>query len=86
MAYFSNGTDGEVFDNECQGCKYGYSEDGNVNCPIQYVQLVYNYDACNNKIATKILNDLVKNDGTCEMKKAFSKDFKTDAHNLKLNF
>ena len=79
MAYFSNGTDGSVFDEECIGCKYGQE-----NCPIQYVQQEYNYDACNNKVARKILDHLVSNDGKCTMKNRFSKDLKTDAQNLKL--
>ena len=73
MAYFSNGTEGSVFDVECEGCKYG--EEG---CPIAYVQMEYNYTAQSNKIAKSILNCLVKDDGTCVMKKSFSRDFKTD--------
>jgi len=70
MAYFSNGTEGMVFDEECMSCRYGQDP-----CPIAMVQMHYNYDAVNNKVARKILNDLVKNDGTCTMKKTFSKDF-----------
>lgn len=70
MAYFPNGSAGEVFDNQCLKCKYG--EKG---CPIWLVQVNYNYDACNNEVATKILNDLIKDDGTCEMYKEFEKDF-----------
>lgn len=73
MAYFSNGSEGSVFDQECAKCKYGQEA-----CPIALVQLTYNYDACNNDVATKILNDLVRNDGTCTMKKTFNKDFKSD--------
>lgn len=73
MAYFANGSEEAVFDQECSNCKYG--EDA---CPIALVQMTYNYDACNNKTARAILNDLVKDDGTCEMKKVFSKDLKSD--------
>lgn len=62
MAYFSNGSEGMAFDNQCAKCKYGM-----LPCPIAWVQMNYNYDAVNNKTATKILNDLVKNDGTCQM-------------------
>ena len=79
MAYFSNGSEGEYFDKECSTCKYGQE-----SCPIAFVQLEHNYEACNNKTARAILDTLVKNDGTCMMKKTFSKDFKVDAHNLKL--
>ena len=38
-------------------------------------QAVYNYDACNNEVARKILDSLIANDGTCEMYKTFEKDF-----------
>ena len=70
MAYFSNGSEGAVFDEQCSMCKYGDRP-----CPIFWVQMEYNYDACNNETARKILNDLVKDDGTCEMFKAFKEDF-----------
>lgn len=62
MAYFSNGTEGMVFDEQCSRCRYG---DG--YCPIWSVQKSYNYDACNNKTARAILDELVKQDGTCAM-------------------
>jgi hypothetical protein len=55
MAYFSNGTEGEQFHNECGECILDECE-----CPIVGVQLHFNYEACNNKTATAILNDLVK--------------------------
>jgi len=62
MAYFSNGTAGEVFDAQCMKCKYGQKR-----CPILSVQYRYNYDAVNNATATAILDKLVKNNGTCMM-------------------
>lgn len=70
MAYFSNGSEGMVFDEECSTCKYAQKA-----CPIAFVQVWYNYDAVNNETATKILDDLVSNDGTCAMKKEFKDDF-----------
>jgi hypothetical protein len=73
MAYFSNGTEGEVFDEQCAQCRYGEKP-----CPIELVQMLYNYDACNNEVATKILNRLVKQDGTCTMFETFKEDFKID--------
>jgi hypothetical protein len=60
MAYFANGSEGMVFD--CEDCKYQLEP-----CPIALVQMEFNYDACNNEVATKILDSLVKNDGTCMM-------------------
>ena len=64
MAYFSNGTEGMCFDDECSDCKYGQDA-----CPIAFVQTLYNYDAVNNDVATRILDHLVSNDGKCSMKK-----------------
>ena len=64
MAYFSNGSEGMCFDEECASCKYGEEP-----CPIAIAQSKYNYAACNNKTARAILDMLVKDDGTCEMKK-----------------
>lgn len=55
MAYFSNGSEGEVFDAECAECPLGEKP-----CPIAGVHMIYNYKACNNEVATAILNDLVK--------------------------
>jgi hypothetical protein len=70
MAYFSNGSEGECFENECAKCKYG-----ELPCPIALVQFTYNYEACNNPVATKILDRLVSNKGECSMRKMFKKDF-----------
>ena len=72
MAYFSNGSDpgGVRFSDECESCRYGQKP-----CPIAGVQFNYNYDAVGNKTATEILDDLVKNDGRCEMFRVFQKDF-----------
>lgn len=66
MAYFANGSEGDVFDNQCAICKFGDKP-----CPIAYVQMTYNYDAVNNDTATKILGELVMDDGTCLMLKRF---------------
>ncbi len=79
MAYFSNGSEGMVFDDQCQKCKYGQKP-----CPIALVQINYNYDACNNDVATKILDSLVKDDGTCAMWKTFETDFAIDPNQLEL--
>lgn len=69
MAYFSNGSEGECFDNQCSRCKYG-----NEPCPIAFVQLQFNYDAANNKTATAILDSLVKQNGDCTMFAEFKHD------------
>ena len=70
MAYFSNGSEGSCFDEQCLECKYG-----DMPCPIAWVQGYYNSDACNNETARAILDELVKQDGTCMMFKMAEKDF-----------
>lgn len=79
MAYFSNGTEGMAFDDQCGRCKYGQ-----LPCPIAAVQMHYNYDAANNKVATDILKGLVKDDGTCEMWVTFKQDLAIDPNQLSL--
>ena len=66
MAYFSNGCCGEVFDEECCRCKFGQGP-----CPIALAQVIYNYDAVGNQVATDILDGLVKNNGECVMLRTF---------------
>ena len=73
MAYFSNSSDGAVFDEQCSKCKYGQD-----SCPIANAQFLYNYDACNNKVATDILNTIVNENGICQMRDTFKKDLATD--------
>lgn len=70
MAYFANGNERMCFDEQCARCKYGEKP-----CPIALVQFDYNYEACNNQLASSILNQLVKNNGDCTMFLAFKKDF-----------
>jgi hypothetical protein len=71
MAYFSNSSEGELFADECADCIFGERP-----CPIAMVQMNYNYEAANNETATDILNDLVKNDGTCMMLHEFGKELR----------
>ncbi len=65
MAYFANGTEGEVLDDQCARCPYGEEP-----CPIALAHHIHNYDACNNEIARAILSLLVNDDTKdCEMLK-----------------
>jgi len=79
MAYFANGSEGEVFDEQCGRCKYGQHP-----CPIAAVQILYNYDAVNNKTATDILSSLVKDNGTCTMYEMAKEDFFVNTDQLEL--
>jgi len=69
MAYFANGSEGSSFEEQCSKCKYGKEP-----CPIAYVQLQFNYEACNNEVATSILAELVKDNGDCVMFNTFETD------------
>jgi len=81
MAYFSNGSEGTVFDDQCARCKYGTKP-----CPIAFVQMDANYDQHDDPsgTATKILDHLVKNDGTCTVYEMAKLDFGIDPDQLKL--
>jgi hypothetical protein len=81
MAYFSNGSEGMVFDDQCCRCKYG-----RLACPIAFVQQDFNYDQHKDQSGTaqKILGHLVKPDGTCTMWDAFRADFEIDPSQLEL--
>jgi len=79
MAYFSNGSEGTVFDDQCGRCKYG-----ELACPIAFAQMNWNYEACNVPVAREILDSLVKDDGTCTMHEEFKEDFFKDPDQMKL--
>jgi len=70
MGYFANSTEGMYFDEQCSKYKYGDKA-----CPIALVQISYNYETANNKVATNILNTLVKDNGDCMMFLEFKEDF-----------
>lgn len=45
MAYFSNGTEGEMYEAEyCNNCVHQKPDDG--GCPVLLLHLLYNYDQC----------------------------------------
>ena len=56
MGYFSNGTEGEIYQEQfCERCIHG--ED----CAVLEAHMIYNYDDCNNK--ESILHILIPRDG-----------------------
>lgn len=75
MAYIPNGScpSAERFANDCARCRYGETF-----CPIQHVQSVYNYEACNNVVARAILGSLVDDDGNCKVLECFRDDLLTE--------
>lgn len=68
MAYFANGTEADILDQQCEKCLYGMSDD--ILCPISAVQLTYNYDQRDNEKLAEAMNLLINNDGLCLMRKA----------------
>jgi hypothetical protein len=64
MAYFSNGTEGMVLDNQCSECIYGEEP-----CPIALMQLEFNYEQIGNTLARRIMDTLIDEKGICQMKK-----------------
>ena len=84
MAYFSNGSEGECFDEQCGRCKYGQ-----LPCPIALIQMTYNYDQITSKnkgdnTAFQIMDELVKGDGTCTMFEMAKADFEIDPNQMSL--
>lgn len=81
MAYFSNGSEGFYFEEQCSRCKYGDKP-----CPIAWVQFNWNYDQIKDTTGTSraILNHLVKNDGTCSMYEMDKSTFFKDKNQMEL--
>ena len=62
MGYFSNGTEGEMYEEEyCSKCIH--ERPGVETCAVLQAHLIYNYDECNKK--DSILHMLIPRDG-CE--------------------
>ena len=68
MAYFSNGSEGEILDNQCAECRIPQD----VPCPVLYVQMAYNYDQLDEDgeetLTSEVMNCLVDKKGICKMK------------------
>lgn len=69
MAYFSNGTEGSILDEQCAVCPIG--SDPDAPCPVLLVQLHYNYKQLKegNKQLRKAMNLLINKEGICQMRK-----------------
>ncbi len=70
MAYFSNGTEGMILDEQCSQCPVGESEDS--CCPVHAIQMLYNYDQLKkgNEQLREAMNLLVDGKGKCQMRVA----------------
>ena len=64
MAYFSNGTEGDILDRQCAECL------PHDPCPIAKVQVRFNYTQCKKgqEELRRCMNMLVDEEGQCLMK------------------
>ncbi len=62
MAYFSNGTEGEMYKEQwCERCIHdGHGENA---CPVWTMHLTYNYDQFENPDVKAILHQLIPRNG-----------------------
>lgn len=63
MAYFSNGTEGEKLDQQCDECPLGQGP-----CPVFLVQMLHNYDQCDNEKLKAAMNLLIDERGICQVR------------------
>jgi hypothetical protein len=63
MAYFSNGSEGEILEAQCEVCPLGEQP-----CPIMAVQLLHNYDQVGNDKLRAAMNLLVDERGICQLR------------------
>jgi hypothetical protein len=63
MAYFANGCEGEMLSAQCAECPLAEQP-----CPILLVQLMHNYDQCNNEKLKAAMNLLINEDGICQLR------------------
>jgi len=67
MAYFANGTEGEILDEQCSDCRIP----DDAPCPVLWVQTHYNYkqlDKGKETLTSELMNCLVDENGKCLMK------------------
>lgn len=74
MAYFSNGSEGEILDSQCAECLHA---DPDVGCPIFLIQMNFNYDQLSKgqEKLKEAMEILIDKNGICQMKPLiFNKD------------
>jgi len=83
MAYFANGSEGMVLDDQCCHCRVSDEHP----CPIQRVQLNYNYEQCHkgNELLREAMNELIDANGNCQMKPVID-DHLVDKKQTKFGF
>ena len=68
MAYFSNGSEGGILDEQCAECVLP----DNCPCPVLWVQMDFNYKQLDKKgertMVSDVLDCLINEKGECQMK------------------
>lgn len=66
MAYFPNGSSGEIFDRQCADCPLGEGP-----CPTAAIQMLYNYDQVSDgqEKLREAMTILVDDKGICQTRK-----------------
>ena len=85
MAYFSNGSEGGLLDEQCGDCLINAQsikhEGMMVYCPVHYIQMTYNYKQIGlrkrHKLLREVMNILVNEYGNCQMKVCIDANIKT---------
>jgi hypothetical protein len=67
MAYFANGSEGAVLDDQCCECVL-CDDDGEFCCPVMVVQNTFNYSQIGNDDLAAAMNVLVAEPGKCQLK------------------
>lgn len=64
MAYFANGSEGSILDEQCAKCRVNFD----APCPVLLVQMTYNHGQIGNDGMQTVINNLVNEEGVCQMK------------------
>lgn len=60
MAYFSNGTEGQLYEEKwCSRCVHRNGLDGRTGCPVMLAHILYAYEECNSKSNAKSMLDFL---------------------------
>lgn len=76
MVYFSNSSEGDALEMECDECIHA---DPDAGCPIYMIQMHFNYDQHDNEKLKQAMNMLIshkKKGGLCNMKPLIDKYYK----------
>lgn len=82
MAYFSNGSEGEILDRQCSDCPLGagwndpnqkrlFADEAPMRpCPVAYVQFQFNYKQCEKgqERLREAMNFLINEKGVCQVR------------------